>query len=168
MVPADGGRVAVHNGYLFFPFIPDTDGDGLVYAVPTDLASATSVLTPDTAQFLPPATETPTASAIPKASSLGKLAWGWFFTQEAKTASFNASVAYEYVIGTLGAACTVTLPATHAAGDRVRVSAAPNANTYNVTIDGNGDTINGSATLVISTAYQSVELVSDGTNWRVF
>lgn len=69
-----------------------------------------------------------------------------------------------------GAVTSLTLPtAQTVAGRRIIVKdAGGNANTNNITIDTEGaETIDGSATNVISTDYGSVTLYSDGSNWFI-
>jgi hypothetical protein len=56
------------------------------------------------------------------------------------------------------------LPAVHTVGQKVGAKIVGLAsNPY--TIDGNGSTIDGAATLVLNTNNESAILVSDGTNW---
>lgn len=88
-----------------------------------------------------------------------------------KTANFSVVAFKSYAIGTLTAAITATLPATPTSGDWVDISAAPNSNVYNVTIDGNGKNIGthqgAQSTLLLTDAYASVTLFYDGTLWRI-
>lgn len=62
---------------------------------------------------------------------------------------------------------TITLPAAATAGDGFKVSFKKIDSSANaVTIDGDGsETIDGATTYVLSTQYQSVTVVSDGSNW---
>lgn len=62
---------------------------------------------------------------------------------------------------------TVTLPASGmTTGQQFAVvDGSGNANSYNITIDGNGNTIRGSSTATISLNYGSAFLVWDGTTW---
>lgn len=75
------------------------------------------------------------------------------------------------VMATLTAARTVNLPAAaeFGAGNTLIICGSSNANTYNVTVDGYGsETINGSTTATISTAYGAMRLMCTGTGWRQF
>ncbi len=63
-------------------------------------------------------------------------------------------------------AYTVTLPtAASIEGKKIHVKRLATAN---ITIDGDGsETIDGSATFVLSTQYEAITLISDGTNWII-
>lgn len=83
--------------------------------------------------------------------------------------AYTATVADEIVLAdaTVGA-FTVTLPTAASAKGRILHIKATSIAGGNVTIDGNGaETIDGAATLVISTANRCVSLASDGTAWYV-
>lgn len=72
---------------------------------------------------------------------------------------------------TVGAATTVNLPKISATENIIQwiIDGKGDAAANNITIDGYGaETINGAATLVISTNYGAVALVSDGTEWKVW
>jgi hypothetical protein len=61
---------------------------------------------------------------------------------------------------------TVDLPAGHEAGDEFCVKVTSTASGHTCTIDAAGaETIDGAATLVLSTDYAVARLISDGTNW---
>lgn len=66
-----------------------------------------------------------------------------------------------------GGAVTITLPAAETAGDGFEITVKKTDSSANaVTVDGNGsETIDGSATLVLSYQYDSIKLRSDGENW---
>lgn len=87
----------------------------------------------------------------------------------AKTAAYTVDLATDYIIlcDTTGGAFTITLPASHTAGDTVIVKDSGGAGAANpITIDpSDTDTIDGAATFTTLTNYQSATLVSDGTNW---
>ena len=90
-----------------------------------------------------------------------------------KTAAYTVDLAIDHIVrvdtNTTGA-FTVTLPAGHVAGDVVVIKdVVGNCGVDNCTIDANGsETIDGVATFVMTVNYQSVALVSDGTNWLVY
>lgn len=88
-----------------------------------------------------------------------------------KTANYTASITADYVIrvDSSGGGFTVSLPAGHAAGDTLVIKdVSGSAGTNNVIIDPNAaETIDGSATFTMSVNYQSVTVVSDGTNWAI-
>ena len=77
-----------------------------------------------------------------------------------KTAAYNPAVNGDIVL--MNGTYTVTLNGSPSADDIVDVK---NIGTGTVTIDGNGNNIDGSATLVLYGQYESVSLVNDGTNW---
>jgi hypothetical protein len=69
-----------------------------------------------------------------------------------------------------GAVTSLTLPTAQTTAGRTIVikDAGGNAATNNITIDTEASqTIDGNATLLITTSYASVTLCSDGTNWLV-
>ena len=64
-------------------------------------------------------------------------------------------------------AITVTLPASPSTGDFYIVKdTTGSCNTYNITIQGNGNNIDGSGSLVLNTNYASVSLIFDGAGWN--
>jgi hypothetical protein len=84
----------------------------------------------------------------------------------AKTAGFTAVAGNGYFVNTTSGAITVTLPATPSAGDLVGIKDYANtANTNNITIDRNGEPIQGTANnFTISVAGTSITLIYvDGT-----
>lgn len=67
-----------------------------------------------------------------------------------------------------GGAITVTLPDAVRAVDHVIVVKKIDASANAVTIDGAGaDTVDGAATVAISTQYHFRMMISDGSNWHV-
>lgn len=72
------------------------------------------------------------------------------------------------LIGTLAGAVTHTLPAAPTAGQRYTFldTLGTITTTNTLTISGNGNNINGAATLVVTTAYSVVELFFNGTTWN--
>ena len=66
-------------------------------------------------------------------------------------------------------AVTVTLLASATAGDGFEITVKKTDSSINaVTVDGNGsETVDGTATYVLGSQYESVTVRSDGTNWLV-
>ena len=89
-----------------------------------------------------------------------------------KTTAYTASVSTDHIIrvDSSGAAFTVSLPAGHTVGDTIVIKdVTGSCGTNNVTIDPNSaETIDQLATYPMSVNYQSVAVVSDGTNWLVY
>jgi hypothetical protein len=85
------------------------------------------------------------------------------------TANTTALASYHYSVNTSNNAVTLSLPARSgiAAGTEIRVKLTAAGN--DLTIDGNStETIDGSATLVLNVANQSVTLVAgSATNWEI-
>jgi len=94
---------------------------------------------------------------------------GGEFTYSAITSTTTAQASYHYSVNTSGSAVTLNLPARSgvSAGKEIRVKLATAGN--DLTIDANGsETIDGSATLVLNVANQSVTLVAgSSTNWEI-
>lgn len=84
------------------------------------------------------------------------------------TSSVAASDGDIIAFGTLSAIASVTLPATPSDGYSVRVKAAPNSTDYNVTVDGNGNTIDSSSTFTMDVDHMAADFVFVGGEWRVF
>lgn len=74
---------------------------------------------------------------------------------------------YYLLIGSNTGAITVLLPSTPSIGRSFEIKDNGNAATNNITIDGNGNNIDGSSTLVISTNYKAVILRFNGTFWGI-
>lgn len=69
---------------------------------------------------------------------------------------------------TIGAASPVTLPSSPATHQYVVVKDGKgDANTNNITISGNGKTIDGGSTLIIGSPYGSNTLIYNGTQWNI-
>lgn len=63
---------------------------------------------------------------------------------------------------------TVTLPSSPTASRSIIVKdGAGNAGSFNITIDGNGNTLDGQSTQILDTDYESVEIIFNGTEWNV-
>ena len=81
-------------------------------------------------------------------------------TVTTKTASYNPAVTGDIVL--MNGTYTVTLNGSPSANDIVNIK---NIGTGTVTIAGNGNTIDGDANIYLYSQYESVCLVSDGSNW---
>lgn len=92
-------------------------------------------------------------------------------TTASKTANFSVAATefnYTYLIDSSSGAVTATLPAAADVfnGFTVRFKAVDVTNT--ITIDGSGsETIDGSTTTILESKNDGIELVCDGTNWRI-
>jgi hypothetical protein len=92
-------------------------------------------------------------------------------TMGVTTVGTTGSITTEDLVNATTGGITITLPvaATAGAGKVVHIKdrdASATAN--NITIEGNGsETIDGTLTFVITVDYQSVTLVSDGSNWSI-
>ena len=76
------------------------------------------------------------------------------------------AAAGDFVAASNTGTVTITLPAGHAADDTIIVKKTGSGGT--VTVDANGaETIDGVANYVMSIQYESVTLISDGTNWLI-
>jgi hypothetical protein len=74
----------------------------------------------------------------------------------------------EIFTDTSSGAVTIDLPAAPTLGHRLRfIDHDGSWNTTNATVNGNGNNINGSATLVLDIADAWVEVVFNGVEWRV-
>lgn len=76
-------------------------------------------------------------------------------------------VATDYLVcgDTTGGSFTVNLPATPTAGDSYAIKKMVAANT--LTFSGNGNNIDGAASLAITTQYTSVTVMYNGTEWSI-
>jgi len=76
----------------------------------------------------------------------------------------------DYVITvnkTVAGAITIALPLTPGTSRSIIVKDGKgDAATNNITIDGNGKTIDGAATYVLATDYQALEIIYNGTEWN--
>ena len=96
----------------------------------------------------------------------GNAAWG---ATVAKTTAYTATTS-DYTIrrDATSAAFTVTLPAAATCTGLILVIKKTDASVNAVTIDGNAaETIDGAATVAISTRYQSYTIQSNGTGWDI-
>ena len=82
-----------------------------------------------------------------------------------KTGAYTATND-DYVIDCTSGTFTVTLPAS--SGRTGRILIIKNSGAGTITVDGNGaETIDGAATYAISVQYGTVQIMSDGTNWKI-
>jgi hypothetical protein len=85
-----------------------------------------------------------------------------------KTTTYTATTADKVISVTTGSAWTLTLYAASGNAGRTIKIIKTSSDTNLLTIDGNGaETINGSATYLISDQYEFVEIMCDGSNWVV-
>jgi hypothetical protein len=72
---------------------------------------------------------------------------------------------YVVLVDSSGGTVTVTLPASPTTNSALKIKDKGNALTNNITVDGNGNDIDGSSTALINTDYGAFELLFDGTEW---
>jgi hypothetical protein len=83
----------------------------------------------------------------------------------AKTANYTTAF-NDYFIDCTSGTFTVTLQA--AASYQGRVLIIKNSGAGTITVDGNGaETIDGAATYSLSVQYATIQIISDGTNWKI-
>ena len=86
---------------------------------------------------------------------------------ESQSSSFTAADGKTYLVNT-GTAVVVTLPSPSSNAEISIKDSTGGANSNNITINTPGaETIDGAANLVLSSNYESVRLVSDGSNWFI-
>lgn len=69
-------------------------------------------------------------------------------------------------VNSVGGVITINLPAAPATGKGYTIAdISGSAVTNNITVSGNGFQINGGGSYVLNTAFQSVTVVFNGTNW---
>jgi hypothetical protein len=82
-----------------------------------------------------------------------------------KTGAYTATND-DYVIDCTSGTFTVTLPAS--SGRTGRILIIKNSGAGTITVDGNGaETIDGAATYSLAVQYATVQIISDGTNWKI-
>ena len=98
---------------------------------------------------------------------------GVFIHEDADSNSFSAStpeggqeLLVLYDSTTLGAG-TVTLPAAPNTDSRITVKDTGNSSANNITVDGNGNDIDGSATTLINSDLAALTFHFDGADWWV-
>jgi hypothetical protein len=78
--------------------------------------------------------------------------------------NLTVNTSTHYVVCTVDG-ITISLPASPPAALEIEVNGP--ASTTNITINGNGHTINGSGSIVMNQSNQTVALVYSGTEWRI-
>jgi hypothetical protein len=79
-----------------------------------------------------------------------------------------SAVAMDIVLAdAVGGDITVTFPAVHSINDIIVVKKIDMSMNL-VTIDGDGNTIDGNPSIDLMSPFESVSIVSDGTNWFLF
>ena len=82
-----------------------------------------------------------------------------------KTGAYTATDA-DYIIDCTSGTFTLTLPAS--SGRTGRILIIKNSGAGTITVDGNAsETIDGATTYSLATQYATVQIVSDGTNWKI-
>ena len=82
-----------------------------------------------------------------------------------KTGAYTATDA-DYVVDCTSGTFTVTLPAS--SGRTGRILIIKNSGAGTITVDGNAsETIDGAATYAMAVQYATVQIMSDGTNWKI-
>jgi len=73
---------------------------------------------------------------------------------------------YHFKVDATSGVVTVTLPTTNIT-NRIFVFTKSDGMSNNVTIDGNGNNINGAATQILVSQYESITIHFDGTDWSI-
>jgi len=82
--------------------------------------------------------------------------------------TYTALATDHLILADNAAGLTVTLPVAAIAGDGAQIVIKRVGATGTITIDGNGsETIDGGLTATLTTQYESITLVSDGSNWHI-
>lgn len=89
--------------------------------------------------------------------------------QATKTANYTLTTSDNFIeADATGGSFTVTTPTAVGATGRIYTVKRINSGANTVTIDGNAaETIDGDATVILVTQYTSLEIQSNGTNWRI-
>ena len=82
-----------------------------------------------------------------------------------KTANYTCNAQEIVLCNASGGAFTVTLPASPSSSDIVTVKKTDSSENA-VTVNGNGDNIDGDASFTINSQYESYTMISDGTSWH--
>lgn len=91
---------------------------------------------------------------------------GAFSTITTITSNYTASSGELVDVDASGGAVTVTLPSSPSASDFVHVSKR-DSSSNTVTIDGNGNNINGETSQSIGTQYNAITMYYNGTEWAI-
>jgi hypothetical protein len=115
-----------------------------------------------------------TDGQVLKTDGVGQTSWADPNTLTTATTSVTAAThthaaTERYLLcDTSSNAITVNLVAAATAGDGYRLDIKSVDATNNVTIDGSGsETIDGATTAVLTTQYENISLVCDGSNWHI-
>jgi len=95
--------------------------------------------------------------------------WRRHITQISSGSTYSVLDSDDYIaVTTLSAAFQINLPASPILGDTYEVKdATGNAVTFNITISGNGNNIDGAGTFVLTQAYAAATFTYTGTQWSV-
>jgi len=104
----------------------------------------------------------------PKPEGFVDLRYGYTTSRNAltKTGAFTATMNDIILADASGGAFSVTLPSTPTAGvviDVKKTDSSANA----VTVDGNGNNIDGDSTYIMYSQYESISIFADGSNWWI-
>jgi hypothetical protein len=98
--------------------------------------------------------------------NVSKMSGGAIFNYVAKTATYTAA-ATDYFIDCTANTWTLSLPT--AVGRTGQVYVIKNSGTGILTIDpASTQTIDGDSTFILAVQYESISIMSDGANWKVF
>lgn len=124
--------------------------------------------------------EPPMMSSLSVAKNMANWpqSWASFFTEvwqainmglfsNVKTVTTSYTVQLTDSVILLNGNITVTLPLARVAGSKRITVKVINAGGGTRTVSGNGNNIDGTATVTTTTQYQSWDFVTDGTNWFV-
>jgi hypothetical protein len=98
--------------------------------------------------------------------TVNKMSGGATFNYVAKTATYTAS-STDYFIDCTANTWTLSLPT--AVGRTGQVYVIKNSGTGIITVDpASTQTIDGASTFILAVQYESISIMSDGANWKVF
>ena len=87
---------------------------------------------------------------------------------EVTTATYTLTDTDSFLLVNRAGAVAITIPAP-LSGRVIRIKdSGGNASQYSITVTATGATIDGQATAVIGTDYDSISLISSSTNWFIF
>lgn len=95
--------------------------------------------------------------------------WRRNVSQISSGATYSVLATDDYIaVTTLSAAFQINLPATPMLGDTYEIKdTTGNAVTFNITVSGNGNNIDGAGTFVLTQAYASAAFTYTGTQWSI-